>query len=163
SFRMPQATVAVRHFDLPTMPFFGLGNQTSLHDRSLFELTETEIPILVDFPIAYGLTVSAQANPLFPASDPSPTFATRFSEPPPACASRFSESTAPGIRASTTHMVPGAAVTYRSPDVLYGFYGEGRASYEAYRTLAGGSFSFDRVQARAAVHYGIEDQPFSQG
>ena len=152
SFRMPQATVAVRHFDLPTMPFFGLGNQTSLHDRSLFELTETEIPILVDFPIAYGLTVSAQANALFAASDPSPTFA-----------SRFSESTAPGIRASTTHMVPGAAVTYRSPDVLYGFYGEGRASYEAYRTLAGGSFSFDRVQARAAVHYGIEDQPFSQG
>jgi hypothetical protein len=152
SFRMPQATVAVRHFDLPELPFFGLGNQTSQHDRSLFELTETEIPILVDFPVAYGLTVSAQANALFAASDPSRGFT-----------SRFSESTAPGIQASTTHIVPGVAVTYRSPDLLYGLYGEGRASYEAYQTLAGGSFSFDRVQARAALHYGIEDLPFSQG
>ena len=35
-------------------------------------------------------------------------------------------------------------------------------SYEAYEALAGGSFSFDRVEARMAVHYGIEDQPFVQ-
>ena len=53
-------------------------------------------------------------------------------------------------------------MTYRSPDVLYGLYGEGRVSYEAYQALAGGSFSFDRVQARMAVHYGIADQPFAQ-
>jgi hypothetical protein len=151
SFRMPQVTLAVRHFDLPKMPFFGLGNQTSRDDRSLFELTETELPILVDFPVGYGLTLSAQANALFAASNPSSDFN-----------SRFSESTAPGIRASTTHLVPGVAATYRSPDVLYGLYGEGRVSYEAYQALAGGSFSFDRVQARMAVHYGIEDQPFAQ-
>jgi hypothetical protein len=152
SFRMPQVTVAVRHFELPTLPFFGLGNQSSPDDRSLFELTETEFPILVDFPVGYGLTLSAQANVLFAESDPSSAFA-----------SRFSESTAPGIRASTTHLVPGLAVTYRSPDVLYGVYGEGRVSYEAYQALAGGSFSFDRVEARMAVHYGIDDPPFVQG
>jgi hypothetical protein len=152
SFRMPNVTVAVRHFDLPTLPFFGLGNQSSRDDRSLFELTETEIPILVDFPIGYGVVFSTQVNALFASSDPSPTFTTRFSE-----------ATAPGIRASTTHLVPGLAVTYRSPDVLYGFSGEGRLSYEAYQTMAGGSFSFDRVEARVAVHYGIEDLPFSQG
>jgi hypothetical protein len=152
SFRMPQVTVAVRHLDLPKMPFFGLGNQTSRDDRSLFELTETELPILVDFPVGYGLTLSAQANALFASSDPSGVFA-----------SRFSESTAPGIRASTTHLVPGLAATYRSPEVLYGLYGEGRVSYEAYQALGGGSFSFDRVQARMAVHYGIEDLPFAQG
>ena len=152
SFRMPQATVAVRHFDLPALPFFGLGNQSSRNDRSLFELTETEVPILVDFPIGQGVTFSTQLNTLFAASDPSQTFTNRFSA-----------STAPGIRASTTHLVPGVAVTYRSPDVLYGLYGEGRLSYEAYQALAGGSFSFDRVEARVAVHYGIEDLPFSQG
>jgi len=28
SFRMPQITVAVKHFDLPALPFFGLGNET---------------------------------------------------------------------------------------------------------------------------------------
>jgi hypothetical protein len=152
SFRMPNVTVAVRHFDLPTLPFFGLGNQSSRDDRSLFELTETEIPILVDFPVGHGVVFSTQVNALFASSDPSPTFTTRFSE-----------ATAPGIRASTTHLVPGLAVTYRSPDVLYGFSGEGRLSYEAYQTMAGGSFSFDRVEARVAVHYGIEDLPFAQG
>ena len=152
SFRMPQLTVAVRHFDLPELPFFGLGNNSSLDDRSLYEMTETEIPILLDFPIAYGLTVSAQANTLFAASDPSQTFTNRFSQ-----------ATAPGIRASTIHLVPGVAVSYRSPDVLYGFYGDGRVSYEAYRTVDGGSFSFDRVRARAALNYGIEDLPFSEG
>jgi hypothetical protein len=74
----------------------------------------------------------------------------------------FPQATAPGIKASTTHMVPGLAVSYRSPDVLYGFSGDGRVSYEAYQTLSGGSFTFDRVKARMAVHYGIEDQPFAQ-
>ena len=151
SFRIPQATIAVRHFDLPQMPFFGLGNGSSVHDRSLFELTETEIPILVDFPVGYGVTFSLQANALFASSDPSGTFT-----------SRFSQATAPGIRASTTHMVPGVALTYRSPDVLYGLYGEGRASYEAYQTLDGGPFTFDRVQARVALNYGIEDLSFAQ-
>jgi hypothetical protein len=152
SFRMPQVTVAVRHLDLPTLPFFGLGNQSSRDDRSLFELTETELPLLVDFPVGYGLTFSTQVSALFAASDPSQTFVNRFSQ-----------ATAPGIRASTTHLVPGLAVTYRSPDVLYGLYGEGRLSYEAYQTMAGGSFSFDRVEARVGVHYGIEDLPFAQG
>jgi hypothetical protein len=152
SFRMPQVTVAVRHLDLPTLPFFGLGNQSSLDDRSLFELTATELPILVDFPVGYGVTFSTQVNALFAASDPSQAFTNRFSE-----------STAPGIRARTTHLVPGLAVTYRSPDVLYGLYGEGRLSYEAYQTMAGGSFSFDRVEARVAAHYGIEDLPFALG
>jgi hypothetical protein len=151
SFRIPQATVAVRHFELPEMPFFGLGNDSSRHDRSLFELTETEVPILVDFPVGYGVTFSLQANALFASSDPSSDFTNRFSQ-----------ATAPGIRASTLHMVPGFAVTYRSPDVLYGLYGEGRASYEAYQTLDGGSFTFDRVQTRVALNYGIEDLPFAQ-
>jgi hypothetical protein len=152
SFRMPQVTIAARHFDLPALPFFGLGNQSSRDDRSKFELTETEVPILVDFPVGYGVTFSTQVNTLLAASDPSQAFTDRFSE-----------ATAPGIRASTTHLVPGLAVTYRAPDVLYGFSGEGRLSYEAYQTMAGGSFTFDRVEARVAVHYGIEDLPFAEG
>ncbi len=152
SFRMPQITVAVKHFDLPAMPFFGLGNQTSLSDRSLFKLTETELPILMDFPVAYGLTLSAQATALYATSDPSQLFL-----------SRFSESSVPGIRSRTTYIVPGLIASYRSPDVLYGLSGEARVSYEAYEALAGGKFTFDRFEARMALHYGIEDQPFSLG
>jgi hypothetical protein len=149
SYRMPQVTVAVRHFELPKLPFFGLGNDSSRDDRSLYELTETELPLLADFPLGSGLTASVQLNTLFAASDPSSTFT-----------SRFSPATVPGIDASTTHLVPGLAVSYRSPEVLYGFSGEGRVSYEAYQTLSGGSFTFDRVTARMAVHYGIDEQPF---
>src|SRR4029434_3513220 len=141
-----------RRATVPALAFFALGNQSSLDDRSLFELTETELPILVDFPVGYGLTFSTQVNALLAASCPSQAFTNQFSE-----------ATAPGIRARTTHLVPGLAVTYRSPDVLYGFSGEGRLSYEAYQTMAGGSFSFDRVEARVGVHYGIEDLPFAQG
>ena len=152
SFRMPQITVAVKHFDLPDMPFFGLGNQTSLSDRSLYKLTETELPILVDFPVAYGLTLSAQATALYATSAPSQLFL-----------SRFSASSAPGIRSRTTYVVPGLIASYRSPDVLYGLSGDARVSYEAYEALDGGKFTFDRVEARMAVHYGIEDQPFSLG
>jgi hypothetical protein len=59
-------------------------------------------------------------------------------------------------------MVPGLAVSYRSPDVLYGFSGDGRVGYEAYQALSGGSFTFDRVSARMALHYGIDDQPLAQ-
>jgi len=150
SLRMPQISVAIKHFDLREMPFFGLGNQTSRHDLALFELKETEAPLLVDFPVAYGLTFSGQLTGLQAASDPSGTFVNRFSE-----------SSAPGLRASTTHVVPGLIMTYRSPDPLYGLSGEARVSYEAYQAVGGGAFSFDRYEARAAVHYGIEDQPFA--
>jgi hypothetical protein len=149
SYRMPQITAAVRHFELPRLPFYGLGNDSSRDNRSLFELTETELPILADFPLGSGFTLSAQLNTLFAASDPAFTFTTLFSQ-----------ATAPGISASTTHMVPGLALSYRSPDVLYGLYGDGRVGYEAYQTLSGGSFTFDRVSARMALHYGIEEQPF---
>jgi hypothetical protein len=152
SFRMPQITLAVKHFDLPNMPFYGLGNETSRSDRKLFALTETVAPILVDFPVAYGLTLSAQFTALHAASDPSRGFV-----------SRFSDSSVPGISASTTYVVPGVIATYRSPEVLYGVSGEARVGYEAYEALAGGPFSFDRLEAWTAVHYGIEDQPFAQG
>jgi putative ABC transport system substrate-binding protein len=43
-----------------------------------------------------------------------------------------------GIRSRTTYIVPGLSANYRSPDVLYGFSGEGRASYEAYEAVDGG-------------------------
>ena len=151
SFRMPQITVAVKHFDLPALPFFGLGNETSLSDQAFYKLTETELPIQVDFPVVSGLTVSALATALYATSDPSQLFL-----------SRFSAASAPGIRSKTTYIVPGLSVSYTSPDVLYGFSGEGRVSYEAYEAVDGGKFTFDRVGARMALHYGIEDQPFSQ-
>src|SRR5207245_10677829 len=77
--------------------------------------------------------------------------------------SRFSGSSLPGLRSRTTYLLPGLAASHRSPDVLYGLSGEARVSYEAYEALDGGKFTFDRVEARMAVHYGIEDQPFSQG
>jgi hypothetical protein len=152
SFRMPQVTLSIKHFHLPEMPFFGLGNETSPGDRKLFALAETEAPILVDFPVAYGLTLSAQFTTLRAASDPSRGFV-----------SRFSDSGVPGIRASTTHVVPGLTATYHSPEQLYGVSGDARVGYEAYEAVGGGPFSFDRIDARGAVHYGIEDQPFAQG
>jgi hypothetical protein len=46
--------------------------------------------------------------------------------------------------------------------VLHSLSGEALVSYEAYQALSGGSFTFDRFEARAAVHYGIPEQPFSQ-
>ena len=152
SFRMPQITVAVKHFDLPDMPFFGLGNETSVNDRAFYKLTETELPIQVDFPVFYGLTLSPHATLLYAQSDPSELFIARFAG-----------SSVPGIRSRTTYIVPGLSASYRSPDVLYGFSGEGRVTYEAYQALDGGKFTFDRVEARMGVHYGVEDQPFSEG
>jgi hypothetical protein len=148
---MPQITVAAKHFDLAALPFFGLGNETSLNDQAFYKLTETELPIQVDFPVISGLTVSVLATGLYATSDPSQTFLAKFSA-----------ASAPGIRSKTTYIVPGLSMSYTSPDVLYGFSGEGRASYEAYEALDGGKFTFDRVEARMALHYGIEDQPFSQ-
>jgi hypothetical protein len=74
-----------------------------------------------------GLTSSAQAAALYTQSDPSQLFI-----------SRFAGSSIPGIRSRTTYIVPGLSPNYRSPDVLYGFSGEGRASYEAYEAVDGG-------------------------
>lgn len=152
SFRMPQATVAVKYFDLPEMPFYGIGNQSSLADRTTHKLTELVMPVTVDFPVGYGLMLSGQVTGLRMTSDPSGDFR-----------SRFSEATAPGIGSQTWYVVPGLIASYRSMDVLSGLSGEGLASYEAYQALSGGSFTFDRIEARAAVHYNIAEDPLAEG
>jgi hypothetical protein len=105
--------------------------------RAFYKLTETQLPIQVDFHVFSGLTSSAQAAALYTQSDPSQLFI-----------SPFAGSSIPGIRSRTTYIVPGLSANYRSPDVLYGFSGEGRASYEAYEAVDGGKFTFDRVEAR---------------
>src|SRR5207249_10454812 len=104
------------------MPFFGLGNQTSLSDQAFYKLTETELPIQVDFPVAYGVRLSAQATALYATSDPSQLFL-----------SRFSASSAPGVWSRTTYIVPGLIASYRSPEVLYGLSGESRGRFYAFR------------------------------
>ena len=62
SYRMPQVTASVRHLDLPEMPFFGLGNDSSLDDRSLYEMTSTEVPLVADFPLGCGTDVVGAAE-----------------------------------------------------------------------------------------------------
>ena len=67
SFRMPQITVAVKHFDLPAMPFFGLGNETSLSDQAFSPKTDAEPELSLINPSADLMSVVLPA-PFWPSN-----------------------------------------------------------------------------------------------
>jgi hypothetical protein len=152
--RSPQVTVSTRHFDLPRLPFYGLGNGSSLSSKAFYGLTETEVSATFDVPVALGLTLSAELHGLWFAPDPSASFD-----------STFNATTAPGLHAETAYILPGLSATWTYPpnDTLYGFSTSATVAYGFYEALGGGPHSFGRLDARWNVglaldreqHFGI--------
>ena len=107
-----QFTFGTKHFDLPRLPFYGLGNGSSLASRAFYGLTETEISANLDVPVPFGVTLSGELDGLWFAPDPSAVFDTLFNE-----------ASAPGLHAETTYIRPGLSAAWKYPrdDTLYGF------------------------------------------
>jgi hypothetical protein len=147
-----QFTFSTKHFDLPRLPFYGLGNGTSLSSRAFYGLTETEVSANLDVPVPFGFTLSGELDALWFGPDPSASFDTAFNE-----------SSAPGRHAHTTYVRPrlSAAWQYPPDETLYGFSTWAKVAYGFYETLGGGPFSFGRLDTRWNVSVGLDrDQMF---
>jgi hypothetical protein len=140
-------TFSTKHFDLPSLPFYGLGNGSSLSSRAFYALTETEVSASLDVPVAPGVTLSGELDGLWFAPDPSTLFDAEFNE-----------TTAPGLHAQTTYIRPRLAVAWKYPpnEALYGFSTAAAAAYEFYEALSGGAFSFGRLDVRWNVSVGLD-------
>jgi hypothetical protein len=145
--KSPQFTVVAKHLDLPHLPYYGLGNDTSRHNRTFYGLRDTAVEAGVDVPIPLGFALSGE----FAALGFSPDVTSSFT-------GVNNEATAPGLHARTTFVRPRASVTWTYPErgALYGFSSTARASYGLYETLTGGDFSFGRVEGRWNVGLSID-------
>jgi len=145
--KSPQFTLVGKYLDLPHLPFYGLGNSTSRHGRTFYGLRDTAVAASVDVPVPFGVTLSGELAGL--GFEPEVT--TSFT-------GVNNESSAPGLHARTTYVRPRASATWTYPDrgVLYGLSSSAVVSYGFYETLTGGDFSFNRVEARWNVGFGLE-------
>ena len=145
-------TFSTKHFDLPRLPFYGLGNGSSRASRAFYGLTETEVSANLDVPVPFGFTLRGELDGLWFAPDPSTLFDTVYNE-----------TSAPGLHAQTTYIRPRLAVAWKYPrdETLYGFSTAATVAYEFYETLGGGAFSFGRLDTRWNVSVGLDrDQRF---
>jgi hypothetical protein len=144
--RSPQFTLTAKHWDLSQLPFYGLGNDTSEHSRTLFGLRATEIASSLDVPLPLGFTLAGELAGLWFDPESSTTFGTVNNE-----------TTAPGLHGDTAYVRPRLVATWRYPvaDVLYGFSTVATVSYELDQALRGGPHSFDRLEARWSVGLGL--------
>ena len=145
--KSPRFIFSAKHFDLPRLPYYGLGNGASLASRALYGLTETEVSTNLDVPIPFGFALSGELDGLWFAPDPSTLFD-----------STYDETSAPGLHAQTTYIRPRLSVAWRYPreETLYGFSTSAAVAYGFYETLGGGAYSFGRLDTRWNVHVGLD-------
>jgi hypothetical protein len=147
SGRSPRLTLLATHLDLPQLSFYGLGNDTSRHNRTNFGLRETRTGVSVDAPVPLGFTLSGEVDGLWFTPDPSPAFA-----------STNNEAAAPGLHTSTAYVRPRLSAAWSYPDsgALYGVSSAAAVSYGLYEALSGGRYSFSRLDARWSVGLGLD-------
>jgi hypothetical protein len=101
----------------------------------------------VDVPIPFGLAVAGELAGLWYAPEVDTSFG-----------SVFNETTAPGLHTRTTYVRPRVSVAWNYPDrgVLYGLSSSAVVSYGFHGAVAGGDFSFSRIEARWNVGLGLD-------
>ena len=100
SGRSPQFTLTGKHWGLPDLPFFGLGNHTSEGDRTHFGLRATEVASGLDVPLPFGFTLAGEIAGSWFAPEISAAFGAVNNE-----------TTAPGLHSDTAYLRPRALVT----------------------------------------------------
>ena len=145
--KSPQFTLVGKYLDLPHLPFYGLGNSTSRHNRRFYGLRDTAVAASFDIPVPFGVALSGELAGLGFAPDVTTSFT-----------GVNNEASAPGLHAQTTYLRPRVTATWTYPDrgVLYGLSSSAVVSYGYYETVTGGDFSFGRVEARWNLGWGLD-------
>ena len=145
--KSPQVTLFADHLDLPRLPYYGLGGDSSRSNRKLYGLRDSAVAASVDVPIPFGLAVGGEVAGLWFAPDVSTSFG-----------SVFNEQTAPGLHTRTAYVRPRGSLSWNYPDrgVLYGLSSSAVVSYGFHEAVSGGDFSFNRFEARWNVGLGLD-------
>ena len=145
--KSPQATLFATHLDLPRLPYWGLGNDSLQRNRQLFGLRDTALAAMVDVPLPFGFALAGELAGLWYV----PEVSTGFG-------SVYNETTAPGLHTTTTYARPRVSLAWSHPDrgVLYGLSSSAVVTYGFHGAVAGGDFSFNRLEARWKVGYAFD-------
>jgi len=145
--KSPQVTLFASHLDLPRLPYYGLGGDSSRSNRKLYGLRDSAVAASVDVPIPLGLAVAGEVAGLWFSPDVSTSFG-----------SVFNEETAPGLHTRTAYVRPRVSLSWNYPDrgVLHGLSSAAVVSYGFHEAVLGGDFSFNRFEARWNVGLGLD-------
>jgi len=145
--KSPQVTLIGSHLDLPRLPYYGLGGDSSRSNRKLYGLRDSAGAASVDVPIPFGFAVGGEVAGLWFAPEVSTSFG-----------SVFNEQTAPGLHTTTAYVRPRGSLSWNYPDrgALYGLSSSAVVSYGFHEAVSGGDFSFNRFEARWNVGLGLD-------
>src|SRR5262249_56669210 len=78
--KSPQVTLFADHLDLPRLPYYGLGGDSSRSNRKLYGLRDSAVAASVDVPIPFGLAVGGEVAGLWVAPPVFTSFGGGFNE-----------------------------------------------------------------------------------
>jgi hypothetical protein len=133
------ATLDVEHYELPQLAYFGLGNDSSLANKSLFGLTQTTGGGHIEVPLPVGFFITGDLSGM----QNSPSAMQAVSSP-----SIFTPLNTPALGVDTTYVVAGGGIDWIYPvsPRLQGFSSSLTTGYRLFHATSG-PYSFRRLDA----------------
>jgi hypothetical protein len=143
------ATFSARHYSLPKLTYFGLGNSSVLSDESVYGLQTTNARAVLDIPLPYSFSFSAVSEGLW--ANPAGAHDSHL----PSIEGRFTSADTPALNTSTSFFVYGAGLgwTYPSAERMYGYRTSVNGLFRVFHEGTGAPYSFRRLDAAWEQQY----------
>jgi len=139
--RHTHAVFTARHYGLPQLNYFGLGNSSAVANQTLYGLDMTLTRAAVEIPVPAGFSITGESEGLW--SDPR---GFHGSQTIPSIDRVFTPTNTPALNSSTAYFVSGGGIRWIYPvaERLNGYSTEFTSSFRLFHEASGEPFSFRR-------------------
>lgn len=141
--RQIHGVLEVRHYQLPQMTYFGLGNTAPVANDSLYGLQKTMASARVEFPLPGNFSLDLGVGGL--QADPSSVAGASH----PSIEQKFTAADTPALQSSTGYWIPSAGIRWKYPQaaMLWGYSTSLDATAQLYEEHSSRPYSFRRIDA----------------
>jgi hypothetical protein len=143
------ATFFAKHYSLPQLTYFGLGNSSMLANESLYGLQSTTVGANLGIPLPRGLEFLAVSEGLWASP------AGLHGSTTPSIEQTFTPTNTPALNSPTTYVVYGAGVGWKYPiaERLYSYRTSVDGLFRIFHETTGAPYSFRRLDASWTQRY----------
>ena len=143
------ATISAKHYSLPKLTYFGLGNSSALSNETVYGIETTNARAAIDVPLPYSFTFSAASEGLW--ANPEGNHDSHL----PSIEHRFTPADTPALNVATTFFVYGVGMGWKYPaaERMYGYRTSVNGTFKVFHEATGDPFSFRRVEAAWEQQY----------
>lgn len=152
------ATFSAKHYSLPKLAYFGLGNSSMLSNETVYGIETTNARAAIDIPLPYSFTFSAASEGLW--ANPEGNHDSHL----PSIEQIFTPADTPALNVATTFFVYGVGMGWKYPaaERMYGYRTSVHGTFKVFHEASGAPFSFRRVDAAWEQQY-TPDTKFDLG